>query len=487
MLTRSFVLFSMVCAFPMLLGAGGGGCDRTEIGSNDPVCGDGVLDDGEACDSEVPAGTSCADQGFAGGALACADDCTLDTSGCVAAACDDDETADCACADGTAGVMTCAGGEWGDCECEPATCDEGDTATCACEGGETGTMTCAGGEWGDCECGGAVCGDEAIEGGEACDGPDLGGHTCASLGFAGGELACDDACVFDTTACTTGECLTGETESCACPAGMAGERTCVDGHWADCVCTAIECTPGDTMSCACPGGDTGTMTCEGGLWADCAGCAAEWCGDGTCNGAESEATCPVDCMADLPVEGEHCVEVGVDWLCAPGFACQAVTDLAGETSRFCYLEGCTTAADCAASIIEDSPVAMPDYTTGYRTQCMTVTNPEGLCVGYTMPFFIDEGTPATAAPIPGPVDDFMCRPCDPLSMVLPDQYFDDNPWDVRPFAAAELRCRRHCVDDTDCGEGRCLARLDLSTEFYSCIVLADGFCCLPGDTAPECL
>ena len=37
----------------------------------------------------------------------------------------------------------------------------------------------------------ASCGDGAIDDGEVCDGDDLGGATCATLGYHGGALACD--------------------------------------------------------------------------------------------------------------------------------------------------------------------------------------------------------------------------------------------------------------------------------------------------------
>ncbi len=46
-----------------------------------------------------------------------------------------------------------------------------------------------------------VCGNNLIEGNEACDGSDLGGKTCASIGFDEGLLSCVD-CSLDTTACT---------------------------------------------------------------------------------------------------------------------------------------------------------------------------------------------------------------------------------------------------------------------------------------------
>jgi hypothetical protein len=48
-----------------------------------------------------------------------------------------------------------------------------------------------------------VCGDNQRQGGEACDGADLGGSTCEALGFAGGALSCSGSCAFDTSMCRT--------------------------------------------------------------------------------------------------------------------------------------------------------------------------------------------------------------------------------------------------------------------------------------------
>lgn len=47
-----------------------------------------------------------------------------------------------------------------------------------------------------------TCGNNLREGVELCDGTDLNGQTCVSLGFDGGALGCDNTCTaFDTTAC----------------------------------------------------------------------------------------------------------------------------------------------------------------------------------------------------------------------------------------------------------------------------------------------
>jgi hypothetical protein len=48
----------------------------------------------------------------------------------------------------------------------------------------------------------AGCGDGMVVPGEQCDGADLQGFDCASLGLGGGTLACDPVtCSFDTSMC----------------------------------------------------------------------------------------------------------------------------------------------------------------------------------------------------------------------------------------------------------------------------------------------
>ena len=48
----------------------------------------------------------------------------------------------------------------------------------------------------------AVCGNGVLETGEQCDGSSLGGQSCASRSYSGGELSCNSNCTFNTTACT---------------------------------------------------------------------------------------------------------------------------------------------------------------------------------------------------------------------------------------------------------------------------------------------
>jgi len=64
------------------------------------------------------------------------------------------------------------------------------------------------------------CGNGVVEVAESCDGADLGGATCASLGFLSGTLACTAGCGYDVSGC-----------DCGSPAFPAtGQTTCWDSR-----------------------------------------------------------------------------------------------------------------------------------------------------------------------------------------------------------------------------------------------------------------
>jgi hypothetical protein len=54
----------------------------TPPGDAGPLCGNGAIDPGEACDSANLNGATCQSQGYEGGVLGCAADCRLDTRNC---------------------------------------------------------------------------------------------------------------------------------------------------------------------------------------------------------------------------------------------------------------------------------------------------------------------------------------------------------------------------------------------------------------------
>jgi len=206
-------------------------------------CGDGLLsEEHEQCEGTDLGGQSCQSLGMGAGQLACDANCRYDATGCESQA---------ICGDGTLTTpfeqcegadldgQTCQTLGWHDgalactltCELdlEPCRsfgrCGDGliqDTYGERCEGTDLGGETCVtlgwhGGELlcsGDCTFNEAPCaavgrcGDDAIQAefGEHCDGTDLDGRTCALEGFRAGELACAPDCGgLDLRACTNGQ------------------------------------------------------------------------------------------------------------------------------------------------------------------------------------------------------------------------------------------------------------------------------------------
>jgi cysteine-rich repeat protein len=114
---------------------------------------------------------------------------------------------------------------------------------------------------------GSFCGDGTvnIEQGEACDNDNLNGQSCQSLNFHGGALACHNAsCEFDTSACTV-VCGNGSVESGE-PCDD-GNQTDGDGCHADCTIEEGFLCDGSSPSICTPVcGDlevVGDETCDG--------------------------------------------------------------------------------------------------------------------------------------------------------------------------------------------------------------------------------
>jgi hypothetical protein len=173
-------------------------------------CGNGIGEPGEACDGMDLKGNTCQDYGFDDGVLACDVDCTLFDGGCFH------------CGDGSKAMAeACDGADLGG-------------KTCASEGFGGGALKCAA----DCksvDTSGctplASCGNGVKEGGEQCDGAQLGGQTCVGLGYDQGTLLCSQSCTFDAANCMVLDCA-GQGEFCVfdennpqancCPPGVKG-------------------------------------------------------------------------------------------------------------------------------------------------------------------------------------------------------------------------------------------------------------------------
>jgi uncharacterized protein YjiK len=216
-----------------------------ELGAT--TCGDGVLDPGEACDSALLGGATCADRGCTGGTPACSSSCTVDYSACT-------------------GCVVCGNGVREGSE----TCDGNDLAgqTCVTQGFGSGALRCR------ADCAGydvSACSVCDLDG--VCD----AGENCT---------VCPGECVVGGPVCGNDVCETANGEDCrSCPAdcngiqgGKPGKRYC--------------CGDGDgSYPVGC--GDS-RCTASGNL-CSAAATPVYCCGDGTCQDGETATTCAVDC------------------------------------------------------------------------------------------------------------------------------------------------------------------------------------------------
>jgi hypothetical protein len=127
-----------------------------------------------------------------------------------------------------------------------------------------------------------VCGDDVREVPEDCDGYDLGGHTCQSLGFDSGQLFCTADCAFDLSACVVVDCgdgVIGPDEDCD-GANLGGE------------------------SCVSLGWDGGLLSCTNFCTFDESGCLLNPCGNGLINAGEQ--------CDGANLDGESCQSLGFD-------------------------------------------------------------------------------------------------------------------------------------------------------------------------------
>lgn len=128
------------------------------------------------------------------------------------------------------------------------------------------------------------CGDGQVTGPEECEYTDLNGQTCVSLGFTGGSLACDSRCKLVKTGCIGG-CGNEVLESGElCDGSSLGGKTCVS-----------------------QGFDSGTLRCTTGCGLDTGGCEQAWdFEDGTLQGwTLGTSTQVLPAFTDQPTYGEN--------------------------------------------------------------------------------------------------------------------------------------------------------------------------------------
>ena len=123
----------------------------------------------------------------------------------------------------------------------------------------------------------AECGNGLRETGEACDGADLGGFTCSTVGYATGTLTCEPSCLFNYGGCVANpvcgngileineECDNGAQNSDTAPDGC--RTSCKRSYCGDGVIDIFEdCEgnhfPDDVQNCKDLGYEGGTLKCD---------------------------------------------------------------------------------------------------------------------------------------------------------------------------------------------------------------------------------
>ena len=431
-----------------------------------PVCGNGTVDDGEACDTAITAGPgSCptaadcdtgspCQPGFVRDPGTCQAVCDgtiitacSDGDGCCPTGCDADSDADCpsVCGNGVVELgETCdtaiAAGLEGACPVQ-TDCDTGDPClvgyvrndlTCQAVCDATSVGACAGGDGccppgcnanddGDCS---PVCGNGAVETGEVCDtGITAGPGACPSAtncatadpcepGFVQGDGTCQATCATATiTSCVgaDGCCPAGcdATVDSDCPA-ICGNGVLEPGEACD---TAIATGPG-----ACPtvaDCDTGDPCAIG--YVDNGGTCDAVCGVNpvtSCTGGDG--CCPPGCDA---VSDTDCTAICGNGVVEPGETCD--TGISGGAGACPTVAGCDTGDPCQPGVVVNdttcqalcdvAPVGCIDNDGCCNSGCHAGTDNDCVAVcgnGYLEPGELcDTGIPSGAGACPTGCDD----------------------------------------------------------------------------------
>jgi cysteine-rich repeat protein len=345
---------------------GSTGDDTT--GGPGPNCGDGIIDDGEACDDGNPDNTdtcldtcqsaSCGD-GFVGPGEACDDGNDVDgdecTNACASASCgdgvvqpgedcDDGNDVDTDLCLATCVMASCGDGFVGPEEaCDDGNADNTDTCLVGCMMASCGDGFVGPGEACDdgndvdddeCTntCASAGCGDGIKQPGEECDdGNDVNTDACLDTcvnaacgdGFKGPGEACDDGNADNTDVCID----TCENASCGDGFAQAGVEDCDDGNASNtdgCVamCEAASCGDGFVQAGVEACDDSNASNTDA-----CVGmCQAASCGDGfvqagveDCDDSNASNTDACVGSCDAAKCGDGFVRAGVE-MCDDGNA-----------------------------------------------------------------------------------------------------------------------------------------------------------------------
>lgn len=141
----------------------------------------------------------------------CTEGCQATCQTCEGGTCSDSTFTDQTACEAAQGTWTPQCTDIPDC----VLCAEG-CQSCTCEDVVTGG-----------QCVGEFCGDGVLNGNEACDGTDLGNHSCSEQSFASGSLTCNADCTLNVAQCCMPEWNPSAWSECS---NGVKTRTIVDEH-----------------------------------------------------------------------------------------------------------------------------------------------------------------------------------------------------------------------------------------------------------------
>ncbi|APR76184.1 Fibro-slime domain protein [Minicystis rosea] len=235
-----------------------------------------------------------------------------------------------------------------------------------------------------------TCGNGELDTGEACDGADVGGATCTSLGFASpGTVTCTAACELDTSACKA-TCDGAQIEPGEdCDGTLLGGHSCVefgfsqaegltckscqlDPSTCKATCNDGEIEPGET----CDGASLGGKTCADFGFTNPSGlkCLPD------CSGVDASG-CKATCGNDLLEKGEICEGANLN-----GKTCvdAGFVNPAGLKCTGCQLDATGCKAVCGNGKIEPGEDCDDGNTTGgdgCAANCKQEMTPGSTCGG----------------------------------------------------------------------------------------------------------
>ncbi len=401
-------ILHVLAAFALVTGlpACDDGGKKNNGNNNNDLCGNSVIDTGESCDGDNLNGYECDDmiEGFTGGILRCASDCTFDTSGCTSACTNECEDGSVRCNAAGNGIETCTMGASGCLVWQNTACDAATPRCVMNNGAPTCAVDCTGScTIGDTRCNADFSGIETCEAGTngcgewqnaACP------ETTPDCTIQGGQAICVNNCQDECTAgdtrcnaagdgietCTTA--VTGCTvwQNAACPAATPacqvqnGAPVCIFD------CGVPACTLGQTR---CNGAGNAIETCA----ADANGCPA-WqssaCDAATpfCEIVNGAPACMENCLDDCTAGDTRCnaLNRGIETCVTGSDGCAAWQNAPCDPATpVCQdIDGtptCMTSVGSGESCADAMMIPFPfflqgdDFTTDFTVEDMSFSDP----------------------------------------------------------------------------------------------------------------